>query len=282
MPDFLTRRNGTWHFVRRVPSEYAKLDPRGIIKHSTKVRTAHDRTGRRAARVANHLNEELELFWRGLVEGKSKSELARYDEARRRARELGFDYVENAQLIHLAPERRLERLETLVAKGAANDPGARAALLGTEKRPVFHLSKLFDEYEAVTKDEVIGLSPDQHRIWRNGRVRAVENFVGLVGDKPVNEVTVDDAVDYSEWWRDRVVNDKVAAKTANKDIGQLSRMLKDVSVRRRLNLPDIFKGLKLRGETDKSRVPYETDFIQDKLLACGALDGLNEEARCVL
>ena len=40
MPDFLTRRCGTWHFVRRVPVEFAHLDERGIIRHSTKVRVA--------------------------------------------------------------------------------------------------------------------------------------------------------------------------------------------------------------------------------------------------
>lgn len=282
MPDFLTRRHGTWHFVRRVPNEFAKLDPRRIIKHSTKVRITHDRTGRRAARVAIRLNEELETYWRSLVQGQSSAGYARYEEARRRARELGYDYLENAQLVEAPPERRLERLETLVEKGVANDPRARAAVLGTEKRPVFPLSNLFEEYEAVTRDEVMKLSPDQLRIWRNGRIRAVENFVKLVGDKPVTDVTADDGINYSEWWRDRVVNDKVAAKTANKDIGQLSRMLKDVSVRRRLNIPDIFKGLRLRGETEKSRVPYDTDFIQDRLLAAGALDGLNDEARHVL
>jgi len=32
MPDFLTRRNGTWHFVRRVPIEFAALDPRGMTE----------------------------------------------------------------------------------------------------------------------------------------------------------------------------------------------------------------------------------------------------------
>jgi hypothetical protein len=62
----------------------------------------------------------------------------------------------------------------------------------------------------------------------------------------------------------------------------LSRMLKEMSIRRRLNLPDIFKGLRLKGETDHSRVPYETDFIQKRLLANGALAGLNEDARLVL
>jgi hypothetical protein len=30
-------------------------------------------------------------------------------------------------------------------------------------------------------------------------------------------------MDYSEWWRERVVKDEVEAKTANKDIGQLGR-----------------------------------------------------------
>lgn len=281
MPDFLTRRSGTWHFVRRVPAEFSHFDVRGIVKHSTKVRISTDRTGRRAARVADKLNAELELFWKGLAEGKSKEELTRYDEARRRARVLGFDYVENADMILLPPEKRLERLETLVAKGVANDPGARAALLGTATRPVFKLSRLFPEYEAITKDEVKDLSPDQLRIWRNGRIRAVERFVALVGDKPITEVTDSDGIDYSDWWRERVLNDNVAAKTANKDIGQLSRMLKEISIRRRLKLPDIFQGLRLRGETDKSRIPFETSFIQDRLLAEGALAGLNEDARLI-
>jgi len=140
---------------------------------------------------------------------------------------------------------------------------------------------LFEEYESATKDEVKDMSPDQLRIWRNGRIRSVSQFVQVVGDKPVADLTHSDAIEYSEWWRARVVEDEVAAKTANKDMGQLSRMLKDMSIRRRLNLPDLFKGLHLRGETDKSRLPYEPAFIQNRFLA-GALAGLNEDARFVL
>jgi hypothetical protein len=172
-----------------------------------------------------------------LADGCSQGDRSRYDEARRRARSLGFEYIENAQLLMLPPEERLDRLETLVARGASNDSVARAALLGTVKRPAFPLSKLFEEYEAMTKDEVKDFSRNQLRVWRNSRIRAVENFVSVVADKPVNEVTVDDALDYTEWWRDRVISDDVAVKSANKDIGQLSRMLKDVSIRRRLNIP---------------------------------------------
>jgi integrase len=282
MPDFLTRRSGTWHFVRRVPLEFAHFDRRGIIKHSTKVRISQDRTGRRAARVADKLNDELELYWKALADGRSKANLSRYDDARRSARSLGFEYIENPQLLMQPAEERLDRLETLVARGVANDPVARAALLGTEKRPAFHLSKLFEEYEALTKDELKDFSPNQLRVWRNSRMRAVENLVSVVGDKLVTELAIDDVIDYADWWRDRVTSKKVAVKSANKDIGQLSRMLKDISIRRRLNIPDIFKGLRLRGQIERSRMPFESEFIQKKLLATGALDDLNEDARYVL
>ncbi len=281
MSDFLTRRGATWHFVRRDPTEFADLDRRGVVRHSTRIKVADDRIGRRAARVAHTLNEELEHFWKGLADGRSREHLTRYDEARRRARTLGFDYIPNSELISLPQEKRLERLEALVAKGLTHDPGAREALLGTAQCPSFNLSRLFEEYDAATKDEVKDLSRDQLRIWRNGRIRAVARFVQVVGDKPVAELTHADAIEYSEWWRERVVDDDVAAKTANKDMGQLSRMLKDMSIRRRLNLPDIFKGLHLRGETDKSRLPYEPSFIQTRSLG-GALGGLNEDARFVL
>lgn len=282
MPDFLTRRNNTWHLVRRVPTEFAQLDPRGVIRHSTRIKIANDRAGRRAARVAEKLNDELELFWKGLSDGKPAEQINGYNAVRRRARALGFDYLENETLIRQMPEAHLERFQTLLAKGLTDDAEARTALLGTAKRPAFMLSKLFEEYEAATKDEVKDLSPDQLRIWRNGRLRAVERFVEVVGDKLVSEVTPDDAIDYCEWWRERVIEDEVDPKTANKDIGQLSRMLKEMNIRRRLGLADIFKGLRLKGETERPRVPYDTEFIQKALLGKNALLGLNEDARFVL
>lgn len=282
MPDFLTRRDGTWHFVRRVPQAFARFDTRRIIRHSTKVRVADDRTGRRATRVAERLNSELEAFWSAAVHGPAREQAARYDAARQYARVLGFEYVENDQLTRFPIERLLERLESLVAKRVAEQPVARAAVLGTEKRPVPMLSKLLEEFEGVVGNEIKTLSPEQLRIWRNPRLRSVAQFVACVGDKPVTEVTEDDGLDYVEWWRGRVMKGDHLAKTANRDIGQLSRMLKEVSTRRRLKLPDIFRGLQLRGETENSRMPYETDFIQNKLLAAGALDGLNEDARHVL
>jgi hypothetical protein len=63
MPDFLTRRNGSWHFVRRVPVEFADLDSRGVLKHSTRVRIANDGagTGLRPSEVVNLLPSAIHV-----------------------------------------------------------------------------------------------------------------------------------------------------------------------------------------------------------------------------
>lgn len=282
MPDFLTRRNGTGHFVRRIPSEFASFDSRGIIKHSTRIRIANDRAGRRAARVAEQLNRQLEMYWKGLSDGRPGEQLNSYENARRRARALGFEYIENDDLLKQPSEGLLHRLEAIVANRAVDDPNARAALLGTEKRPAFKLSRLFDEYEELTKDEVRDLSPNQLRVFTNGRKRAFQDFISVIGDKPITDITNDDAIDFCEWWRDRVRANEVNPKIANKGIGQLSRMLKEISVRRRLDIPDIFRGLRLKGEVRHTRAPFDTAFIREQLLTKNALAGLNEDARLIL
>jgi hypothetical protein len=85
VPDYLTKRNGYWQFVRRVPLDYTHLDERGIIKHSTKIAVAKDRRGVKAGKMADEINRELEAYWRGLSEGKAEA-AERYAEARRRRR----------------------------------------------------------------------------------------------------------------------------------------------------------------------------------------------------
>ena len=234
MPDFLTRRNGTWHFVRRVPAEFSEFDKRGIVRHSTKVRVSSDRTGRRAVHVAEWLNSELEDYW---AKGAGQLDpVARgYDDVRRHARSLGFEYIENGQLLTMSAEKRFERLEALVAGRLENNATARAALLGTQPRPSFPVSKVFVECEAIIKEEIKKFSPNQLRVWRNSRIRVVKELVDITGDKPVTELTDNDGLDYVEWWRERVLAEEVQAGSANKSMGMLSRMLKEISIRRRLH-----------------------------------------------
>jgi hypothetical protein len=121
MGDFLTERHGVWQFVRRVPLEYSKLDPRGVIKHSTKMPVAKDRRGIKAGRIAEAMNRDLETYWRGLEQGNAQEARDRYDETRRRARVFRFDDAETHELADppaLDILERLEKLEKLVSTSA--------------------------------------------------------------------------------------------------------------------------------------------------------------------
>jgi hypothetical protein len=116
MPDYLTKRNGVWQFVRRVPLEYAALDRRGVIKHSTRIQVSKDRRGSKAGKIADAMNRAQTEYWITLSKGKPPREAAyRYNEAMRRAR-VGSDYAETAELSN---RLTLEVLERLVQDHAA-------------------------------------------------------------------------------------------------------------------------------------------------------------------
>ena len=196
---------------------------------------------------------------------------------------MGFEYLENNQLLSQSAEKRLERLEALLSARLENDVTAQRRCCGTQPQPLVPDSrKCFVEYEAIIQEELKKFSPNQLRVWRNSRIRVVKELVDVTGDKPVTELTDDDGLDYVEWWRERVLAEEVQAGSANKSMGMLSRMLKEISIRRRLKIPEIFRGLRLRSEGTNVRKPYDPTFIQDKLLAEHALDGLNEDARLVV
>lgn len=282
MPEYLTKRNGRWQFVRRVPLEFAALDTRGIIKHSTKVAVATDKRGTRAGKVADAMNRELEAYWRGLTEGKAQEAADRYEEARRRARAIGFDYAEQTELAERPVAEIVARYEKLLADKLVEDAGARAAVLGFEQRPAIKLSEVFPRFEQQTRNEMTDMSPNQLRVWKNGYRRAVDDFISVVGDKDLTAVTHADVLDYIAWLEDRIAEGEIVVKTANKQISHVSRMVKELNRKLRLGLHSLFADMTLRGEKKVARPPFSPAWVQDKILAEGALMGLNNEARCAV
>ncbi|TGT23422.1 integrase, partial [Mesorhizobium sp. M4B.F.Ca.ET.169.01.1.1] len=56
-------------------------------------------------------------------------------------------------------------------------------------------------------------------------------------------------------------------------------MLRDVDLTHQLKLEPVFRNLRLSGAVPGQRAAFTAEFIQEKILAEGALDGLNDEAR---
>jgi hypothetical protein len=270
------RRNGFWILRRRVPKRYAGFDNRKWVRISTHIRVADDPKAIRAVPIVQQINCDLEAEWLALAAGEKPRERQRYDEALLISRGLGFGYSPTAELMTRPMEELVRRFEVLIGRRSVDVPEEVSAVLGGEDRPALRVSELKDEYEALQKVALAQMSPDQRR-------RAVENFQDALGaDKLMSDLTKADGLAFRKWWQDRVVDEGVQIKTANKSIGTVSRMLRKVSEAKELGLPAILSGLRIEGGVTRQHPPFEISFIQDRLMANGAFDTLNPEARRVI
>jgi integrase len=280
--DYLTQRNGTWVYYRRTPIEYAHLDPRRFVRISTKVRVATDRTGTKASRVAARFNAVQEAKWRGMADGRLGDSKTAFLDAIKIARSLGLDYLAPAQIAQQPINDLLERVDTLLTDGRIEHPGTRKALLGGVEKPKIMLSELFAEYEATQRSALAKMSPDQVRKWKSAKQRAVEILIEQRGDKAIQDLSREDALAYSDYWTERVITEGIGAGTANKNISHITGMIRAVDRRLQLRLDNVFAGTRIEGGRDGSRSPFSVEHIRDKILAPGALDGLNAEARDIV
>ena len=97
----------------RVPAAFAEVDPRGVIRQSTKIRVVDDPRKVRALRTAQKINDELKTFWRASLGGQKADAQARYDQARIVARRVGFEYLGATEVARLPMDEILRRIETL-------------------------------------------------------------------------------------------------------------------------------------------------------------------------
>jgi integrase len=288
MGDYLTRRGGTWFFYRRVPREYAAFDRRKFVFETTKIKVADDRRGVRAAGVADRINTSLVEYWEGLAAGETTAAKARYDDACRRARAMGYRYREATELATDQTDllSRITELEKIIAKVTAGQPAESleptvAAVFGGVKRVTVSMSGLFDAYRKLKEVDRLHSSDLQNEKWTDKRKRAVARFVKVIGDKDISEVTRIDAIAFRKWWADRITGEDLSPSTANSDFSNLSRMFNEVCRSNDLDMPPVFRGIQFE-ESQVQRVANSIEYIRDKLLAPGAFDRLNPEARRAL
>jgi integrase len=84
------------------------------------------------------------------------------------------------------------------------------------------------------------------------------------------------------WLADLIVEGRITESSANKDLLHVVATIKDVA--RASDIPLKFNSERLMFKQGKAntRPPFSRPWISDTLLAPGALDGLNAEARCIM
>lgn len=273
----LVRRNRTFHIVRRVPKRYAAIDPRTqvwISLHTDSETVA----GQKAPSAWAHMIEG----WEAALAGATNDAERRFQAARELAAVRGYSYLPADRVAKLPREELLDRVEAVTRlNGDAARIEARA-VLGGAREPGITISRALELYWTLAKQDTIGKSEDQLRRWQHPRKRAVANLIEAIGDKAIADITPDDMLDFRDRWMDRIAAGHALPDTANKDFQHIGNILRTVVKMKRLGITLPLDGLSFKADKDRTRPPFSPGWIKTKLLAPGALGGLNTEARCIL
>jgi len=136
--------------------------------------------------------------------------------------------------------------------------------------------------------DLVNKSPHQKKRWHSSHQTSLKNFLNVVNDKFVSDITREDALKFYGWWATRL-SPRAGAKPlspngANRDLGAMRKFYCAYhSYFGQEDKPNPFRALSFRASIVKNRRPsFEDDWIQAKFLGPGSLNFLNEEDRCVL
>lgn len=277
--DFLRvlKRANTYHLRKRVPRRYHGVEARKDIWIS--LHTDSESVAQTKAGIAwNQLIEG----WEARLAGDTENSEKRFEAAKRMAEVRGFRYLDAVDVAELPREEFLARVDAVVGRDTEPNLLEAAAVLGAVAKPSITITKALELYWGLAADRTIGKSDDQLRRWKNPRVKAVRNFIGVVGDKALHEISADDMLDFREWWMERMEKDQLTANSANKDLTHFKDVLKTVNKMKRLGIELPLSDLMLKEGESRQRPSFSEAWIKEKLLQSGALGELNNEARCLL
>lgn len=283
----LTLDRGRYYFVKNVPNH---LFGKVLGKSGQPVRQIRQALWTAdlsvAKRKAFELDELKSAEWQLLALGEEALAHEEFAAAKQMAESRGFDYVPSDLLLRRSFVENLPRL--IAAAGTLADPTppkVAEAILGGVAVALPPLRDVLHEFIELTKTKHLRKSERQRHLWRLPRQRAVSNFEKAVPGKAkagLDRITREDALEFRAWLDARIAAGEVQAATANKELGHLSQLVRQwCDFKGLTNLDNPFEKLRFDKHIDDpaSRPQFSGEWVARNLLAPGALDGLNAEAR---
>jgi len=275
--NYLICRTRRYYFNRRVPRPVKPFDSRKSIRIALKTDCR-----RTALKLAIEYNNQLEDYWQSLIKTGNKHSETSYKMLVERARLLGFPYYHSPVVSSLPLEQFMTRLFH-VEKQDCNKSHVEA-VLGEMAPPQIMLDDAINRFFGFAKDKTINKSSNQVRKWRNPRIKAMNNLIRCIGNKPINDLTREDMLRFRDWWLARMEKEGLVSASANRDLIHSKTIITTVAENLKINidLTHIFKKLTFSLDDSKKRLPFDSSHIISTLLNPDNLKGLNEQARWAL
>lgn len=287
----IVKDRGWYYWVKRVPKRFSGLVLGANGLPVSQVRQAlHTDSLSEAKAKAIKIEASRLAEWEAIAASDHASARAHYEAAKELAHARGYAYRPTASLIAGDSDQLLKRILAVTGDNLSSKAAAQA-VLGTIPEALPTLTEVRDEYFELPRTRHTKKTEQQLRRWKNPRARAVSSFLEIVAPKdgrgnavptPIDQITREDALKFREWWACRV-QDGMDPGTANKDFGHLSEMWYTWTALKEVEISNPFKKLRfeVRGKNKTKTPAFSPEWVKDKLLAPGALDGINDEARDV-
>lgn len=297
----LVARNGTWHYIRRVPDRYKHVDSRKLIKKTLKTKSIDLARMRRDDLIQADdeywLTLAIEAAEKGGVSTTTRDvEQRRYNAARLRAMAHGYRYLPADRLVvEESSEELVQRVEYLMKQSGPKKlaPASDlAAILGGTPEPVSEKIRVSDAFnvflDEIAFDDVYNMSEKQKYSWEKTKRTSINYFTSEMGDLYLQDITRDHALAYRNWWMEKMIaseeNPRPAKpNTANRHIGNVrtlyTRYFQHIGQEDRDNP---FRNIFFKGETRTSRLVFENGWVQKKILVPGVFDDLSLDLRVII
>ncbi len=285
---YLEQRGHCWYYVRRVPSRYREIDSGRRVKaalHTDSLSVARERRDIRMD--ADEHFWETALAQKFGIDAPETIELCRYRSARRRVKEVGFDFKPLTKIVELSPSKELlERLNYM--DGKEQKDSEVEAVMGKIERPKDTIRDAFKLYcDKLSIGETSRKSPEQIVRWRATKSRSVEHFVALCGNLTMDELDRKHGRAFFDWWSERLRPDNQVGRTyrpnsANRELGNLRQLFREYwTYQGEEDRENPFRKLRFKDTPIESTPSFPDVWVQGKLLKPRALEGINPEAQLI-
>ena len=201
---------GEWkYFNKKVPLELreAEIEDKKHIQFSLDTKCPDT-----AQKLAYLANDYIEAYWADLIENGTENREAKLKQAIRLAKLNGYRYKPAAVIATESVEEIVQRVERAAEKEDSKQHVA--AVLGGAGDSAPKLSEALELFWRYAKPKIQNKSPEQIRVWKNSRRRAVNHFIKVAGDRPITEYGRADLLDFRDWWIDRIEERNLSNNTA--------------------------------------------------------------------
>lgn len=157
-----------------------------------------------------------------------------------------------------------------------------AALVGAVEPPALTFMEAFEKFKGYSAEKVKGKTElDTKLFWRRYE-NAIEDFVADMGDRDVLKLTRNDAKEYRQKVKQRVIDDVYKSDNANKKLSWLRIVLNKVFEEEHEGKENPFDNLKITGfDDDTVRPPFTLQEMVD-IRAAREKSGMRAEAKAII